>query len=236
LTYGLSDDADVRGRIVEQKGMRSTFEVTLPGKDKPFMVELNLPGVHNVLNALAAIAVAFEMDIGINAVRTSLSEFEGIGRRFQVHGEIPTASGHVLLIDDYGHHPTEISATLDAVRSGWPGRRVILLFQPHRYTRTHDLLDDFVKVLSQPDILLLTEVYPAGEEPIDGADGRALARAIRSRGEIEPVFIHDMNNIPQVLTGLLEDGDVLAVLGAGDIGAVAAGLPDMLKQQAEAAS
>ena len=236
LTYGLSDDADVRGRIIGQEGMRSTFEVTLPGKGKPFTVELNLPGMHNIRNALAAIAVACEMDIGIDAVRKSLSEFAGIGRRFQLRGEIPTANGHVLLIDDYGHHPSEISATLDAVRSGWPGRRVILLFQPHRYTRTHDLLDDFVKVLSQPDVLLLTEVYPAGEEPIEGADGRALARAIRSRGEIEPVFIHDMNNIPHVLTGLLEDGDVLAVLGAGDIAAVAAGLPDLLKQQAEVAS
>jgi UDP-N-acetylmuramate--alanine ligase len=158
----------------------------------------------------------------------ALQEFEGIDRRFQRLGEVKTAAGTVMLVDDYGHHPTEIAATLAAAKSGWPGKRVVLIFQPHRYSRTRDLMDDFATVLSDADVLVLLDVYAAGEEPIAGADGRAMARAIRTRGSVEPVFVESLNDLQPVLLDLLEDGDLVLTMGAGDIGAYAADLPALI--------
>ncbi len=184
--------------------------------------------MHNVRNALAAIAVAEELRIEDAAVVAALEKFEGIDRRFQSLGEVQSDAAKVMLIDDYGHHPTEIAATLAAARSGWPDRRVVLVFQPHRYTRTRDLLDDFATVLSAADVTVLLDVYAAGEAPIAGADGRAIARAVRSRGTVEPVFVDSLDGLLPVLDGLLQDGDLVLTMGAGDIGGYAAGLPDLL--------
>jgi UDP-N-acetylmuramate--alanine ligase len=184
--------------------------------------------MHNVRNALAAFAVADVLQVSNDALAKALVEFEGIDRRFQCLGEVQTSAGTVMLVDDYGHHPTEIAATLSAASSGWPGKRVVLVFQPHRYSRTRDLLDDFATVLSDADVLVLLEVYAAGEEPIAGADGRAMARAIRSRGSVEPVFVETLDDLQPVLLDLLEDGDLLLTMGAGDIGAYAAGLPELI--------
>jgi UDP-N-acetylmuramate--alanine ligase len=232
-TYGTNDDADIRAINVEFKEGQSEFDVVRGGDTgtvSPHLhIILQLPGMHNVRNALAAIAVADELQIADKAVVHALESFEGIDRRFQILGEIKTTAGNVLLVDDYGHHPTEIAATLSAARSGWPGRRVVLVFQPHRYTRTRDLMDDFANVLSDADVLVLLDVYAAGEEPLAGADGRAMARAVRSRGSIEPVFVEELQDLVPVLGDLLADGDLLLTMGAGDIGAYAAGLPDMLR-------
>jgi UDP-N-acetylmuramate--alanine ligase len=191
-------------------------------------VRLKLPGMHNVRNALAAIAVAGELQIGDEAVVRALDSFEGIDRRFQSLGEVQTNAGKVLLVDDYGHHPTEIAATLSAAKSGYPERRVVLVFQPHRYTRTRDLMDDFATVLSDADVLVLLDVYAAGEDPIAGADGRSMARAIRTRGAVEPVFVESLDELPSVLEDLLADGDLVLTMGAGDIGAYATTLPELL--------
>ncbi len=220
LTYGFAAEADVRAVEVVQEGVRTRFTVEAVGRG-PFAVTLNLPGRHNVQNALAAIAVGLELGVPPALAGRALEGFEGIGRRFQVHREVPFRGGAVTLVDDYAHHPTEIAATLAAVRDGWPERRVTTVFQPHRYTRTHDLLDDFARVLCDTERLILLEVYAAGEEPIGGADGRGLSRAIRARGLVDPVFVADLESLDDTLTGVLEDGDVLLVLGAGSIGAVA---------------
>ena len=182
-------------------------------------------------NALAAIAVADELQVADDAVVRALEEFEGIDRRFQTLGEVETRAGKVLLIDDYGHHPTEIQATVAAARSGWPDRRVVLVFQPHRYTRTRDLLDDFAQVLSEVDVLIVLDVYAAGETPIANADGRAITRAVRTRGAVEPIFVETLDELEPVLDGLLADGDLLLTMGAGDIGAYAAGLPERLARK-----
>ena len=186
--------------------------------------------MHNVRNALAAIAVADELQIGRDAVVKALGEFEGIDRRFQIMGEVKSAAGTVMLVDDYGHHPTEIAATLAAARSGWPDKRVVLVFQPHRYSRTRDLMDDFATVLCDADVLVLVEVYAAGEEPIAGADGRAMARAVRTRGSVEPVFVESLDDLQPVLLDVVEDGDLVLTMGAGDIGAFAAGLPELMSK------
>jgi UDP-N-acetylmuramate--alanine ligase len=191
-------------------------------------VTVNLPGTHNVLNSLAAIAVGTELGIADDALARALENFQGIDRRLQVIGDLAMAAGRVTLIDDYGHHPTEVAATLDAIRQGWPNRRLVLAFQPHRYTRTRDLLDDFARVLSAADALLVTEVYAAGEAPIAGADGRAICRAVRSRGQVEPVFVEHVEKLASSLKDVLRDGDVLVTMGAGNIGAVAHGLPGKL--------
>ena len=228
ITYGIDADADVRAAEVQQQGMQTHFQVQRRGHDKPLPVTLNLPGRHNVLNALAAIAVATELGVSDAAIQKALAEFQGIGRRFQMAGEITTAAGKVLMIDDYAHHPREIAPTLAAVRAGWPERRLVVVFQPHRYSRTHDLFDDFIKVLSSVDVLVLGEVYAAGETPLSGADGRALSRGIRARGHIDPVFVEELDTLPAVLNDLLQDGDVLLTLGAGNIGSVAARLVDDL--------
>ncbi len=224
VTYGIDAAADVTAGAIRQDGGQTHFEVRRAGHSATLSVTLNLPGRHNVLNALAAIAVATELGVPDAAIQAALTGFQGIGRRFQISGEINTVAGQVLLIDDYAHHPREIEPTLAAVRAGWPGRRLVVVFQPHRYTRTHDLFDDFIHVLSGVDVLLLGEVYAAGEEPIAGADGRSLARGIRARGHVDPVFVEQLATLPEVLGDVLADGDVLLTLGAGDIGAVSAGL------------
>jgi UDP-N-acetylmuramate--alanine ligase len=228
MTYGTSPEADVRAENIVFAAGLTTFDVVRGKGSEPLRVSLRLPGMHNVRNALAAIAVAGELQVSDAAVIAALEKFEGIDRRFQHYGEVETAAGKVMLVDDYGHHPTELAATLSAARSGWPEKRVVLVFQPHRFTRTRDLLDDFASVLSEVDVLVLLDVYAAGEAPIAGADGRSLARAIRSRGAVEPVFVESLDELPPVLTGLLADGDLLLTMGAGDIGAYAARLPDLL--------
>ncbi|HUO96068.1 MAG TPA: UDP-N-acetylmuramate--L-alanine ligase [Steroidobacteraceae bacterium] len=229
ITYGIDAPADVRASAVERQGLRTRFRVTRPDRAEPLEVTLNVPGRHNVLNALAAIAVATELGIADVAIQKALSQFQGIDRRLQVLAELTLAVGRVTLVDDYGHHPTEIAATLEAIRQGWPGRRIVLAFQPHRYTRTRDLLDDFAEVLSTVDALLVTEVYAAGEKPIRGADGRAICRAVRSRGRVEPVFVAKPESLHTAVAGLLRDGDVLVTMGAGHIGAVAQQLPAKLR-------
>ncbi len=227
LTYGFDADADVRASELRQEGPRTRFEVSL-GEGEHFAVTLNMPGRHNVANALAAIAIGHELGVSSDAMCRALAGFEGIGRRFQTHRCRVAEADDVLLIDDYAHHPNELRATLEAVREGWPGRRLVLVFQPHRYSRTQERFEDFVQILSGADVLVLSEVYAAGEAPITGADGRALSRAIRARGQVDPVFVDPVTDVPGVLHGLLRSGDIVLVAGAGDIGAVAAGLPQEL--------
>jgi UDP-N-acetylmuramate--alanine ligase len=195
-------------------------------------VTINLPGRHNVLNSLAAVAVASELDLPDAEIQRALAHFQGIDRRLQQLGEIQWPGGHALIVDDYGHHPTEVAATLDAVRQGWPTRRLVLVFQPHRYTRTRDLLDDFGRVLGECDVLLVTEVYAAGETPIAGADGRAICRAVRTRGHVEPIFVERVDDLADSLRGVLHDGDVVLTMGAGNIGAVAQDLKSRLAKGA----
>ncbi len=230
-TYAIeAEDADIRATDLRQQGSRMHFMVQRRDAT-PLPVTLNLPGRHNVLNALAAIAVAVELGVPDRAIQNALKNFAGIGRRFQLNGEVRLGDGDVLLIDDYGHHPREIDATLQATRTGWPQRRLVVAFQPHRYTRTQDLFEDFSQVLSGADVLLITEVYAAGEEPLAGADGRALCRSIRNRGRVDPVFVEDVSTLPEVLVDVLRPGDVLLTLGAGSVGQVAAGLAHSLSVQ-----
>ena len=224
LTYGIDHEADFRALGIRYEGSQARFRIEGPSPWEGVDVTVNLPGKHNVLNALGAVAVAHELGVSAPAICRGLQGFQGIGRRFQVYGEVDFPVGRVLLVDDYGHHPTEISATLAAIRAGWPGRRVVVAFQPHRYTRTRDLFEDFVHVLSEADRLVLLEVYAAGEPPVTGADGRTLCRAVRARGRVDPVFAEDVRALPPVLLDLLQSGDVLLVLGAGDIGTLPARL------------
>jgi UDP-N-acetylmuramate--alanine ligase len=228
LTYGTAAEADVRAVDIRARGICTEFGVLLPGRDQPLPVTLNLPGNHNVRNALAACAVAHELELDDSALQRALAGFEGIDRRLQQLGDAHTPGGRVLCVDDYGHHPTEIAATLQAARAAWPERRLVLVFQPHRYTRTRDLLDDFAEVLSAADLVFVTEVYAAGEEPISGADGRAICRALRSRGQVEPVFVAELDDLPELLSGVLVEGDLLLTMGAGSIGAAAGLLPEQL--------
>ncbi|MBL1278046.1 MAG: UDP-N-acetylmuramate--L-alanine ligase [Ectothiorhodospiraceae bacterium] len=232
LSYGFdSEDADVRGFALTQKGPHTHFRVKRKNHDGELAITLNMPGQHNALNALAAIAVASELKVSDDAIQKALSGFEGIGRRFQVYGEIKIATGSVLLVDDYGHHPREVAATLDAARKAWPERRLVLAFQPHRFSRTRDLFEDFVKVLGDVNTLLLLEVFAAGEQSQGGDDGRALCRAIRARGQQDPIFVETIDDLAPTLQGVLRDGDVLLTLGAGSIGAAAALLPEQLPKQ-----
>ena len=234
LTYGFGEDADVRAVNVDRRGALSRFDVLRPGRE-PLTVSLNLPGRHNVLNALAAIAVATELEVDDAAIQRALAGFQGIDRRLQWLGDVQVAAGRVTLVDDYGHHPTELAATLEAARQGWPDRRVVLVFQPHRYTRTRDLLDEFARVLSEADALVVAEVYPAGEAPIAGADSKSLCRAIRSRGRVEPVLLKSLDELPGALADVLRDGDVVLTMGAGSIGAAAHDLPAALAATGEGA-
>jgi len=228
LAYGLGAEADVQALNISQRGLQTRFRVRFAGERQTLPVTLNLPGRHNVLNALAAISVAWELGVEEAAIQRALEGFQGIGRRFQVT-EVSLGTGEgLMLVDDYAHHPRELAATLAAARAGWPGRRLVLVFQPHRYTRTQEQFEDFVQVLSQADVLLLGEVYSAGESPIEGADGRSLSRAIRIRGQVDPVFVEPLSDLPEVLQGLVRPGDIVLVLGAGDIGALATALPQQL--------
>ncbi len=220
LTYAINAAADVRATRVRQDGPRMRFDLHLPAT-ATVAVTLNLPGLHNVLNALAAAAVGWQLGIEPAAIAHAFEHFQGVGRRFQIRGELALDHGAVLLVDDYGHHPSELTAVFAAARNGWPQRRLVAAFQPHRYTRTRDLLDDFANVLADADVLILTEVYPAGEAPIAGADGRALARAVRARNKVDPVLIEHPRELKTVLPALLRDGDLLLLLGAGDIGVAA---------------
>jgi UDP-N-acetylmuramate--alanine ligase len=231
VTYGFAPEADIRAVNVVRDGLQSRYEALRAGRE-PLSVTINLPGRHNVLNSLAAIAVATELDIPDAAIQRALAQFQGIDRRLQQLGEIEWPGGSALIVDDYGHHPTEVAATLDAVRQGWPTRRLVLAFQPHRYTRTRDLLDDFGRALSECDVLLVTEVFAAGEAPIAGADGRAICRAVRTRGLVEPIFVEHVDDLADSLRGVLHDGDVVLTMGAGNIGAVAQDLKGRLARGA----
>ena len=235
-TYGLSEQAQIRATGIRHQGgrMRFTAEIRANGGPaKALDVLLNLPGVHNVQNALAALAVGLEVQAPEDAILRAFAEFKGVGRRFQRFGDIAAASGgSFTLIDDYGHHPAEMEATLAAVRGAFPGRRLVLAFQPHRYTRTRDCFEDFVRVLSSVDALLLAEVYAAGEAPIVAADGRALARALRVAGKVEPVFVEQIADMPQAILDAARDGDVVVTMGAGSIG----GVPGQLARRQQQAA
>jgi UDP-N-acetylmuramate--alanine ligase len=222
MTYGVDNaDADVTATHVRQIGFEMHFDLHLPGMDGTLPVTLNLPGRHNVQNALAAAAVGWQLGVEAQAIAHALAGFEGVGRRFHRRGEIALDQGSALLVDDYGHHPRELAAVFAAARGGWADRRLVVAFQPHRYSRTRDLLDDFANVLAEVDVLVLTEVYPAGESPIAGADGKALARAIRARGKTDPVLVDHPRDLRDTLSTLARDGDLIMLLGAGDIGAAA---------------
>ena len=233
VTYGFAEGADARAVEVRGAGLKTHFSalrVGLPALE----LTINLPGRHNVLNSLAAAAVATELGVADAAIQRALAGFQGIERRLQQLGEIRWSGGSALVVDDYAHHPTEVSATLESVRQAWPRRRLVLAFQPHRFTRTRDLLDDFGRALSECDVLLVTEVYAAGEAPIAGADGRAICRVVRTRGLIEPVFVERVDELAETLRGVLRDGDVVLTMGAGNIGAVAQDLKARLAAGAAA--
>lgn len=233
-TYGFAEDAQVRALNVRAEAGRMHFTVRRSnGQSYPDLdVVLSLPGEHNVLNALSAVAVAMELEIADEALLRAFESFKGVGRRFQRYGELPAADGGIFtVIDDYGHHPVEMAATLAAARGAFPGRRLVLAFQPHRYSRTRDCFEDFVKVIGLADAVLLTEVYAAGEAPVVAADGRSLARALRVAGRVEPVFVEDVAELPAALAAHARDGDVLLCMGAGSIGAVPGKLVEMLQKQ-----
>jgi len=227
LSYGIEAGADVRAVNIRPEALKTRFDVERAAA-APLEVTLNLPGLHNVRNALAAITVALELGVEDAAILRALAAFQGVDRRLQHVGDVVTAVGRVSIVDDYGHHPTEVTATLEAIRQGYAGRRVLLAFQPHRFTRTRDLIDDFGKALSGADVLCVTEVYAAGEAPIAGADGRAICRAVRSRGLLEPLFVEKVEELPQALKDVIKDGDVILAMGAGNISAVAHALPEAL--------
>jgi UDP-N-acetylmuramate--alanine ligase len=217
ITYGFAEDADVKACNLQFGFNQCQFRAERT--DKPDLeITLNLPGKHNVLNALAAIAVATDEGVSDEAIVEALMSFEGIGRRFEILGDFDTGQGEVTLVDDYGHHPTEVDATISVARQNWPERRLVMAYQPHRYTRTRDLYEDFVKVLSKVDVLLLLEVYSAGEDPIDGADSKALCRSIRQRGQMEPVYVQTKAELAPLLAEIMKNGDVVLTQGAGNIG------------------
>ncbi|NQZ52908.1 MAG: UDP-N-acetylmuramate--L-alanine ligase [Piscirickettsiaceae bacterium] len=218
LTYGTAEDADFQLVDLQQAEGISHFKVLDKKANQDFAITLNMPGEHNALNAIAALAIARNLGVSVDACQTALNKFSGIGRRFNIMGELLVNTNKVLLIDDYGHHPTELTATITATRASWPNRRVVVVFQPHRYSRTRDLFDDFAQVLSTVDVLVMLEVYPAGETLIAGADSKSLCRAIRLRGQVEPVFAESNDALFDILPSLLADNDVLLVMGAGDIG------------------
>jgi UDP-N-acetylmuramate--alanine ligase len=222
LTYGESALADYRMCDFSQQQGTSEFTVLRPGGRAPLGLRLGLPGRHYALNATAAVAVATDESIADEAIVRGIAGFQGVGRRFESHGELPCHGGSFLLVDDYGHHPTDVAANLAAVRAGWPGRRLVMVYQPHRYSRTKELYEDFVRVLSQVDVLVLLDVYAAGEEPIPGAEGRSLSGSIRQRGRIDPIFVEDVQGVPDVLDAVLRPGDFLLLQGAGSVGRLVA--------------
>jgi len=237
LTYGFDNSADFYAEDIKQDGIFTSFTAKRPGDLSDLHIKLRMPGRHNVLNALSAIAVATDENISDDAIVTALENFQGVGRRFQICGEYPLGDGNVMLVDDYGHHPTEVDVTIKAIRKGWPNNRLVMMFQPHRYTRTRDLYDDFVKVLSDVDALLLLDVYPAGEEEIPGADGRSLCRSIRSRGRVDPIFIERGADVKPVLKDIIRPGDIVMTQGAGNVGALAqqlaADFPGLLESMSD---
>jgi UDP-N-acetylmuramate--alanine ligase len=220
ITYGFSDDADVRIENYRQEGQQGKFTVIRKGKPA-LDITLNIPGRHNALNASAAIAVATEDDVEDQAILKAMAGTQGTGRRFDHLGEFETGNGKVMLVDDYGHHPSEVDVTIQAARAGWSERRLVMIFQPHRYSRTRDLYDDFANVLENVDVLIMLDVYAAGEKPIQGADGRSLCRTIRTRGKLDPIFVPDMTKLPSVLANVMQDNDLVLTQGAGDVGKVA---------------
>jgi len=228
LTYGFSEDADYRITDFAQQGGEIRFTAHRPGGLAPLPVRLAMPGRHNALNALAAIAVASDAGVDDDAILRGLAGFQGVGRRFQVQGHFPApgGEGEVMLVDDYGHHPREVEMVIRAVRAGWPERRLVMLYQPHRYSRTRDLYEDFVRVLSGVDTLLLLDVYSAGEAPIPGAEGRTLAGSIRQRGEVDPIFVQEKGELPGLLARVLRPDDILITQGAGDVGGISQALAD----------
>jgi len=228
-SYGLSEKADVRIRDIQQRGARTAFVLEFQGKQ--VQLHVNLPGHHNVLNAAAAVTVALELGVSLEAISKALDGFEGIGRRFSMH-DCRSSQGAFLHVDDYGHHPTELQATLKAIREGWPQKRLLMVFQPHRYSRTRDLFEDFAAVLSEPDVLLLMPVYSAGEALIPGADGRSLARAIRNRGLVDPIYLPEGEDVLEVLEQQLQAGDIVLTQGAGSIGSLSASLLQRFTQEA----
>jgi UDP-N-acetylmuramate--alanine ligase len=225
LTYGFAEQADFRILDVERQALTTRFTVQRPGAS-PLAVELNMPGLHNVLNATAAVAVAWDEGLSESAIVEGLRRFQGVGRRFEIVGELPLPDGGAVLVDDYGHHPTELRATIDAARQAWPGRRLVMIFQPHRFSRTRDLYDDFVSVLGTVDVLLLLDVYPAGEAPVPGADSRTLGMSIRQRGVLDPIYVPDIEEVPAVLSGLISGNDIVLTQGAGNVAALAQRLRD----------
>lgn len=231
VTYGFSEAADVRAINVKQEGLRTFFDIAFRSGALIEGITLNLPGNHNVLNATAAIAVAAELEVDGEHIRVALEKFQGIGRRVQSLGELPLKEGSAELIDDYGHHPTEVAATLQAVRAAYPSKRLVVVFQPHRFTRTRDLFEDFSNVLGEPDVLLLTEVYSAGEDVIPGSDGRSLARSIRNRGRVDPIFVESISDVGSSLRDIVENDDIVLTLGAGSVGALASSLPGYFVEQ-----
>lgn len=221
VTYGFEGHNDYRAVDIEQSGSTSSFKVFRPDGHAPLQITLGMPGQHNVLNALAAIAVATDEGVSDEAIKTGLEGFQGVGRRFQVYGNYSIEDGEAMLVDDYGHHPRELQATVAAIREGWPERRLLMVFQPHRYSRTRDLYEDFVDILTQVDALVLLEVYSAGETPVPGADGRNLCRSIRTRGQVDPVFVESVDSVPDVIAGMVRPGDIVLTQGAGSVGALA---------------
>lgn len=232
ITYGFNEGNDYRASNVVQTGKTLSFSVERPNRQELLAINLSIPGLHNVLNATAAIAVATEEGVEDFAIQSGLAEFAGVGRRFQVYGEFDVGSeagsGTAMLVDDYGHHPTEVAATIAAIRAGWPDRRLVMAYQPHRYTRTRDLFEDFVDVLSAVDQLLLLEVYSAGEDVIQGADGRTLSRSIRTRGAVDPIFVEKIEAVPSVLANVIRPGDIVITQGAGSVGSLS---EQLAKQQ-----
>jgi len=224
ITYGLNSDADFTARIIKQEENKTYYFVSRRAQKDWLQIELNLPGAHNVLNSLAAIAVASELGVAESDIIKALAHFQGIARRCNILGELNIDDKIILLIDDYAHHPSEIDATVSAIKSGWKGRRVAVIFQPHRYSRTRDLFEEFCRVLSETEVLFLLEIYPAGEQEIPGINSRSLCNGIRVRGNVEPVFIEDRDDLYTVLPEIVKDGDILLTLGAGDIGSLAPGL------------
>jgi len=218
LTYGFSEQADFRISDVVQKERVTRFAVQRPGQKEKLPIAINMPGLHNVLNATAAIAVATDEGIADQDIQAAITGFQGVGRRFDVQPPLRCKRGSVMLVDDYGHHPTEVAANIKAIRDGWPTKRLVMIYQPHRYTRTHDLYDDFVDVLSEVDLLLMLEVYAAGEKPIPGADSKSLCRGIRQRGKIDPLLVKKPEELKHMLNELLQDGDILVTQGAGSVG------------------
>lgn len=231
ITYGFADDADYRITDMQRNGLTTAFVVQRPGDAPPLAINLNMPGTHNVLNATAAVVVSCDEGLADADIQQGLVKFTGVGRRFTRLGEVSFPGGNAELVDDYGHHPTEVRATLESARQAWPQRRLVMVYQPHRYTRTRDLYEDFVAVLSGCDVLVLLDVYPAGEAAIPGADSRSLTRSIRQRGQVEPIFAESIEDVPELLSTIVREGDVVVTQGAGTVSRLAQDLSTLYVKQ-----